>query len=394
MKIKSKILLSILLASTLFQISAQCFSAETADKQFAQQRRPMNHRYAGLAGAGVSIPEPVSSISLNPALIHHFHQYSKTKHSIAISYERDSLFDAMILNGGTSYHINERTTVSGFYRFLKNSHSKDKLTNEATISVSGTMFDQGADAQGGVDIGMNMRYSYSKWYKSISNSIQTYEIISDTNGIISNTMIGNIDTTMTCKEEEHRLLFDVGLFQDNIFNNLDLGVTFHNILGFHWKKTTPTKKDSTISDTVFSGDTTIDTTTHYFSDSWKEDNGKNHKSYKRMTVGLSYHVPLLNDKVNILVPFDLEFFGIFNKDEDLKLAFHTGLETWLAKGRVGLRFGYARAPYNIRGAPESFDIENQNILTGGGSLRFKMFGIDLYFTEYRQEWGLSAFASF
>lgn len=381
-------------SNILSQISAQCFTAETADRQFAQQRRVMNHRYAGLAGSGVSIPEPVSSISLNPALVHHFHQYTETKHSISLGYERDSLFNAMILNSGTSFQINEKTTVSGYYRFLKNSNNKDKLTNEATISVSGTMFDQGADAQGGVDVGMNMRYSYGKWYKKANNTVQIFETISDSTATLSNEMISSIDTTLDCMEEEHRLLFDIGLFQDNIFNNLDLGITFHNLFGFHWKKTNPIKKDSTTSDTSLTSDSITDTTTYYFSNSWKKDNGKNHKSYKRMTVGLSYHAPLMNEKLNILVPFDLEFFGLFNKDEDLKLAFHTGLETWFAKGRVGLRFGYARSPYSISGSPESFEIENQNIFTGGGSLRFKMFGIDLYFTEYRQEWGLSAFTSF
>lgn len=394
----NKIIRQNIFTSLLFifasNISSQCFSVDIADRQFAQQRRATNHRYAGLAGAGVSIPEPVSSISLNPALIHHFHQYSETAHSISLSYERDSLFDAMILNSGTSYNINERTTISANYRFLKNSKNDDKLSNEAIISVAGTMFDQTGDAQGGVDIGFNIRYSYAKWYQKSTNPIQSFQILSDSSGIISNELISSIDTVLNCKEEEHHLLFDLGLFQDNILENLDFGITFYNLFGFHWKKRNPEQKVSTVTDTVTSPDTTIDTSTYYYSDSWLKDNGKNHKSYKRMTVGLSYHVPLLNEKLNVLVPFDLEFFGLFNKKENLKLAFHTGLETWLAKGRVGLRFGYARAPYNISGSPQSFSIKNQNIFTGGGSIRFKMFGLDLYFTEYRQEWGLSAFVSF
>lgn len=382
-----------LLVLNISIIFSENISVNNVDIEFAQQRRTLNHRYAGLAGAGVSIPEPVSSISMNPALVHHFHQYSEKKHTISIGYERDSLFDAMILNGGTSFFINERTTISGIYRFLKNSRDKNKYAHEATISVSGTMFDQGADAQGGVDIGLNMRYSYSKWHERRSTSLQTSVTTFNISDTISNSIIAN-DTMILGKQEEHRLLFDVGLFQDNIIDNLDLGVTFYNLFGFHWKKNQPIKKDSIYSDTSVGGDTITETVVENYNSSWKKDNGKNHKSYKRMTVGFSYHVPLMNEKLNILVPFDLEFLRLFNKDEKIKLAFHTGLETWLLKGIIGLRFGYARAPYNISGTPGHFKIENENIFTGGGSLRVKMFGLDLYFTEYRQEWGLNAFVSF
>ena len=365
--------------------------------QMTQQRHLMDQRYAGLSNTGVAIPDPVSSATMNPSLVHHFHINSKTKVSISAGFDRDSIFNKMILTGGASYFINERTTIAAQYRNLM--QSKNKLTNEAVLTVAGTLFDKGEDDnQGGVDVGMNMRYLQTKWNENYADPLNIMQKITDSNKVvISDNVSGAYSPSGFNKtdKDEYRLLFDVGFFQDNIVNNLDLGIVFYNLFGFQWDAKTPTVSDSSkysIGDTTEIANDTITDSLYYTG--WQRSNGKNHKSYKRMTIGLAYHLPVIEKKLDLLIPMDFEWIGMFNKKEDTEFLFHMGLEVWVLRGIIGIRGGYSSAPSYVRGEPQDFDIDKTNILTAGASIRIKMFGIDGYFTEYKKEWGISGFVAF
>lgn len=362
--------------------------------QFTTQRHFPNPRYAGLANAGVAIPEAVSGTMLNPSLVHSWHWNNKTQYSALVTYEKDSVF-SHIVTTGVSWYINEKTTLGTIYRYLEN--GDDNFQNEAVLCIAGRLFDKSLD-QGAVNLGVNIRFEDLNWKSSDLDSLTTLHI--KYKGTILDT---THDTTIINKYppvskerfiEEKRLLFDLGFFQDNIFPDLDFGLTFHNLFGYVWKSEKPNIKhikyvtyDSTIVDAMI-----IDSVdSSYYITEWEDSNGKNKKVYKRMTVGLSYHVDIMQNKVMILIPFDLEFIALFDRKQDMKLGFHTGIEGWL-NNKICLRFGYARSPNSISGKPGDITLSNDNIFSGGASVRFENVGFDVYIRD--QNWGVGSAIAF
>lgn len=361
--------------------------------QFITQRHSSNPRYAGLSNAGVAIPDAVTGAVLNPSLVHSWHYNHETKYSATATFERDSVFSRYIISTGASWYINEKTTIGTIYRNLKN--GDDNYQNEVVLCVAGRLFDKSIN-QGAVNLGFNIRFENVNW-KTGLDSLPIVQKMFDSSGNIipeSTATIGKYESAFNSHfDKDKRLLFDVGFFQDNIFQGLDFGLTFHNLLGYTWLSDKPVIKHK--ADTTF--DTLTDTIpqslidSSYHSAKWKDSKGRNNKVYKRMTVGLAYHANIIQNKVMILIPFDLEFIGLFDKKQKMKLGLHTGIEAWLT-GKICLRFGYALSPNYISGDPGNITLESENIFSGGASARFEHLSFDVYIQG--QNWGVGSMVAF
>ena len=387
--IKINLLLRLIICIILSYIT---ISAEI-NTQFTTQRHSSNSRYAGLSNAGVAIPEPVTGAVLNPSLVHAWHFNNETRYSASAAFERDSVFSRYIISTGESWYINEKTTLGTVYRNLKN--SDDHYQNEVTLCVAGRLFDKTFN-QGAVNLGFNVRFESVNWETGL-DSLPIVQKMFDDSGIIipeSTTTIGKYKSSFNSHfDKDKRLLFDLGFFQDNIFQGLDFGLTFHNLLGFTWLSDKPVIKHK--ADTTY--DTLTDTIPQSLIDSsyhvaeWKDSKGRNKKVYKRMTVGLAYHANIIQNRVLILIPFDLEFIGLFDKKQKMKLGLHTGLEVWLTE-KIGVRFGYALSPNYISGTPGTITLESEHIFSGGASARFEHLSFDVYIQG--QNWGVGSTVAF
>ena len=384
-KRKKQILFISILIISLFNAS---LSSEI-NLQFESQRNLLNPRFAALSNTGVAIPEGPSSVTLNPALTHCWHVKNETRFSGTIAYAKDSLFSRSILNFGGSSYLNEKTTLGTLYRYMK---SNDKNThNDVIFNFAGRLFDKSLN-QGAVNLGVNLRYENCKWHDSYVDSLTTYysryqDTILDT--VEAYRYAPNIPERSF---DENRLLFDLGFFQDNILPGLDFGITFHNLFGYRWYSENPVLHDTAWSyiDSQ-TGDSVIVDSSFYVND-WGEHNARNPKVYKRMTVGLSYHPDIMQNKVSLLLPFDLEFIGIFDKKQDLKIGLHTGLEAWLFSNNICLRFGYAYAPKYITGAPGALTLDNDHLFSGGLGVYFERISFNVFMRKH--DWGIESVVAF
>ena len=367
-------------------------SAEV-NPQLTTQRHSSNPRYAGLSNTGVAIPDAITGAMLNPSLVHSWHWNNQTKYSASAAFERDSVFSKFIISTGASLFINEKTTLGTLYRSLRN--GDDNYQNEVVLCIAGRLFEKSL-RQGAVNLGMNFRYESLNW-KTDTDSLPIVQKMFDTSGIIisgSDSLLGKYKSNIENDfDKEKRLLFDLGFFQDNIFQGMDFGLTFHNLLGYVWKSDKPVIKHKpdttydTLTDTI--PQSLIDTSYHIAE--WKESRARNKKVYKRMTVGLAYHTNIIQNKAMVLIPFDLEFIGLFDRKQDMKLGLHTGIEVWLGT-YIGLRFGYALSPSYIEGTPGDITLENDHIFSGGASARFDRISFDLYIQG--QNWGVGSTVAF
>lgn len=388
--IKIKLFLIVFIFTVL---SYTNLSAEI-NPQFTTQRHFSNPRYAGLSNTGVAIPDAVTGAVLNPSLVHAWHFNNETKYSASAAFERDSVYSRYIISTGASWYINEKTTIGTLYRNLKN--SDDHYQNEVVLCVAGRLFDK-SFTQGAVNLGFNCRFESVNWKTGLDSLPIVQKMFDDSGDIIpeSTTTIGKYESPFDSHfDKDKRLLFDLGFFQDNIFQGLDFGLTFHNLLGFTWLSDKPTTKHK--ADTTF--DTTVTDTfpqslidSSYHVAQWKDSKGRNKKVYKRMTVGLAYHANIIQNKVMILIPFDLEFIGLFDRKQKMKLGLHTGLEAWLTE-KICLRFGYAYSPNYISGTPGNITLKGENIFSGGASARFEHLSFDIYIQG--QNWGVGSTVAF
>jgi len=361
--------------------------------QFATQRHISNIRIAGLSNAGVSILEGVSSVNINPSLVHSWHWANSKIYSAFIAYEKDSVFKDHIVSSGASWFINEKATIAANYRFMKN--SSNHFHNETVICLAGRLFDKSLN-QGAVNLGVNIRYESLNWQKQTIDSLPIIQKNYDETGeFVNDSLLRKYKSPYKkYTTEEKRLLFDIGFFQDNIAKGLNLGLTFHNPFGFYWRSEKPFLNHT--GDTVYYTQP-IDTIireivdSSYYIDKWEKNKGRNKKNYKRMTVGISYTFNLMQNKLAFLIPFDLEFIGLFYKKQDTKIGLHTGIEACIIN-KICVRFGYARAPNYISGEPQDLSIFHENIISGGIGIRFKFVTLDVYMQA--QDWGVGCTTSF
>jgi hypothetical protein len=112
--------------------------------------------------------------------------------------------------------------------------------------------------------------------------------------------------------------------------------------------------------------------------------------YRRLTIGGAFHSNIVKGKVDLVIPADLEFLGLFDQSDPRNTAvmFRCGIEANIVD-RVALRFGYGREPYRVeRGTTPT----NRNVFTGGAGFHYKGIGADAYIAT--SGWGAGASLNF
>jgi len=372
----------------IFIINTFTAASDLLNLQFETQRHPANLRFAGLANTGTAIPDAPSSVMINPALIHSWHYLNSTKYSGEFFFERDSLFSRYIISTCGSSYINDKMTFGVLYRALKK--DGNYYSNEMVFNYSGRLFDKSMN-QGAVNIGINIRYETLKWKQPLDSlQIRRYTY-NDSGKIINDSILKNYPPSPFLNTfDERRILFDLGFFQGNIFDGLDFGLVFYNLFGYKWLSENPVAEKILITDTTTKDSIVIDSA--FYADKWQKTNEKINRSYKRMRIGLAYHNNLISENFSFLIPFDLEFIGIFDKKQKTKTGLHTGIELWLFSNKICFRFGYAFSPEHIYGLPGTLAVKNVNIFSGGMSIIFNHISFTLYLHKFN--WGIGSVISF
>ena len=315
------------------------------------------------------------SILLNPSLPHHRHEVRETKAGVALTYGRDSLFSRHAFGVAGSMRMEKGATLACLYRFLKHSDNADH--KEVTLNVSDRLFKRSL-TQGAVEIGINARFESANWrYANLDTLMSTKTVYDnsqplDTIGVLD-TFARDHQAHRTIKEQ--RLIFDLGFFQNGIAPNLDFGLTFHNLIGYTWRSEVPSVVDTLreVWNADFSHlDTLIDSC--FYSSKPAKHKSWLAKHYKRLSCGVAYHAALAKGRVGLLVPFDAEVIGLFDKNQPIRFGFHSGVEGWIVE-KICVRFGYARAPDYIEQGRQH--IPNANILTGGLGLVLERLQFDV-----------------
>lgn len=323
----------------------------------------------GLSKAGIAIPDGVLGTLKNPSLLHTHIRNKGTKILASACYGREeAVFSRHVLSAGAGYSFNEMATVGMLYRYLK--ADSRRIQNEILMNISGQLFEKNEE-QGGADIGINVRYQRMRWETGGFSTLYTRHISDSGETTIDSSSWETGDT------EHHRLLFDLGFFQENVSDALDFGLTFTNILGYIWKSDKPHTVH--IQDTSSIPDTTIDSL--YYINETEKSKGWIHRYYKGIALGIVYHTSLMEDKAFVQIPLDFDLIGLF--DRSPHLSFRTGIDLTIM-GSYSMRFGYARAPDNVIKA--SRELSNDNIISGGAGFSLDHFSFDLYIRK--KAWGV------
>ncbi len=287
-----------------------------------------------LAGAGIALPASGTQGLINPALPFSFHYAAKeTKGSIALGYGRDPLFNQVALPIALTFGDQEGATAL-YYRYL---NGKKGTVQDFTFNMSGRLFEQ-VDKQGPVDFGLNIRYDRFRMQGSV------------------------MDTAGNSSEKEERgsdVLMDLGFYQPYIYPGLDFALVFRNVLGYRWSETSVSGRSS-------------------------KKNGWTNGKMRTVLLGTVYNLPLAGDNLKLLIPFDLEITGLFDKSP-VRYIFRAGTEAKITP-LYSVRFGYARAPENPIDLLKDFDY--RNLFFGGGGINVKPVLMDFFIGK--EEWGITA----
>ncbi|MBD3345798.1 MAG: hypothetical protein GF401_12115 [Chitinivibrionales bacterium] len=349
-------------------------------------------RSEALAGAGCALFGGITTAHINPALPNAFNKQQKIRHCMVnTGYSRDSLFTSHNVPAGISCYLGEPGTIGILFRYLK--QDDQRRIHEGVFNYSGRMFDKSID-QGAVDFGINLRYERLEWQTFDHDSLYRYTYRKTsidspwtvTRGAAS-------DETEWGKTRAQRLIFDLGFVQKGIADRLDFGLTFHDLLGYSWIRQKPhignkvEELDSTLVDTINNGyQITHYTDSLYYVHEYKKSEEWIPSKYKRLTVGIAYHPSISQNNVQLSIPADLGFIGLFDKETQTRFTLRVGVEANFLENYY-LRFGFARAPRVIyTGDLDGEKNMNTNIFTGGGGLRLHPFSADI--SIGKDSWGV------
>ncbi|MBD3390637.1 MAG: hypothetical protein GF410_01340 [Chitinivibrionales bacterium] len=375
-----------LLAAVLLPAAALFAQIAPSDHLLlAGEHVPADIRIAGLAGAGVAVPEGIACVLQNPAMLHSYNVLNEINLTGAISSgSGETEYQRYHISAGAGVCLSRIFSVGLLYRYLKPEHEHNR-NSQITLNLSGRLFDRSIN-RGVVNYGVNVRYEKLNWKTSDFAPIYNRRI-SATDTVVTDTNVWDTDGDI----ERRRLAADIGFFQDNIGEGLDFGLTFTDLIGYTWTRETPTivNDDSLIiTATPLDTDTVVIDSSYYGGES-TQYNKWLRKHNRRVDVGLAFHKEVLEDRALMYLPFHFEIFNLFDLDTQTHLAFRTGLEVWI-KDRYCLRFGYGRAPESYPADPGA--LENANIFSGGAGARISSFGVDLYIR--RNAWGLGGSVAF
>ncbi len=347
-------------------------------------------RSAAMAGAGCALLGPMSAATLNPALPNAFLVNNQiTRGVISLGYARDSLFGEHVVPEGICYNLGSAGTIGISYRYLR--QSATHYQHEGTLNLSGRLFEKSL-SQGAVDYGISIRYERTRWIRTDLDS--AFSLRTDTTAPIARIFSG-LPAEGTVFDQ--RFIVDLGFFQKNVADRLDFGLSVHNLLAYAWKEHSPTLLTQHIPLSYAINDTThrVDSSqvtsyldSNYYSWQSEKTQGWLPASYRRITVGIAYTTPILEDKVTLIIPADLAFIGLFDRGTPTRMTLRAGVEARFL-GYYALRFGYASAPMVVSlGELISKGSKiNENLIIGGGGFSVSPFAADLYISK--NNWGLT-----
>ncbi len=367
--------------------SASFYVHKDCDPLLWAQHTSISAQSSALGFSGLALTNELSTAFLNPSLL--FSQRSdKSPIVFGISYGRDSLFQDYITGGGIRGKLSPNLCMGLQYRYMRESDLFNH--QDLNLSLAGRLFGESFN-QGPVDLGINVRWEKMKFTKSVNGS---YVVQGRIGGSSHNMEISSVEVGP--KEQvtytEDRIILDLGLFQRKIAEYLDFGIVFHNLAGYRMSANKPVIKHKRLYlpvDTLAGNENqNLDTTGYIDSldveseeiSEWTEG------YYRRMSAGVVFHKPLIQRKILIRIPIDVEFLGLLDRSIKTHTVLRTGAELWIRENYC-LRFGYARAPHTYS---LNFDgMKNFNLFSGGAGIRFDKVSLDFYI-KGSQEWGVAA----
>ncbi|MFP4416888.1 MAG: hypothetical protein ACOC41_00520 [Chitinivibrionales bacterium] len=364
-------------------------SSVSHDPLLTTQHTQRSARSSALAYAGIALPSGPATAFLNPALLYAW-GHNQPSTVIGISYGRDSIYQEHITGASICRKLSPVLSLGGLYRYLKTSGQNN--THEANVSLSGRLFNESYN-QGPVDLGLNIRWELMKQSQSVYGSHVVHGSFTGGHGVAAynptDTMIGE---RKAFTHTENRFTLDIGFFQSRIAENIDFGITFTNLLGYWISKDEPAMRrkrlyfpaDTAENENTVPSDTTSYTDSLFFvsEDSREWVDGK----YRGLTAGIVFSKQLVQDKILIQIPLDIEFLGLLKRSVHTHTILRIGAELWINEN-YSLRFGYARAPMTYHG--DFSKLENHHLFSGGAGFSLNHIAIDLYI-KGSQEWGISA----
>jgi len=350
-------------------------TAKEYDRLFLPQRSFTSSAMKGLGDAGIAFPLDISSGMVNPALVYSYRRSVQEDHGSAfLSYGRDSTFNHHILPLGASYSTSEGA-LGFFYRLLMN---KGELwQQEFILNISGQI-SPNSENQGPVDFGLNLRFENMKWGDRPLGDLPEKVLFRDSSGNWSGDSISKWSTDNgEGLVRDRRLLLDIGFFQENVWPNIDFGLTMRNLLGYVWSSENPDTSFSDRKITIEEGEDTALVRTYFYQDKTGKTRGWTKGKYRGLALGMVYHLDL-GGNLRLSFPLDFEFIGLFDKKIKNRAVFRGGIQGRISQNFY-LRVGYSRAPEFLLTGINGF--KNINVFTGGGGVYIAPLKLDFYISE-------------
>lgn len=367
------------------------------DVFFASQHSAYDVRAAGTARAGVAIPGGIGSASTNPALPRAYARGLDLKGLMASAgYGRLPVFDRHVVPAAIAFNSEEYGLFGLCGRYLDGGTQQRQY--ELSVVYSGRMFDKSMD-QGAVDFGVAIRYERMRWMYTGLDTLFSRHFSRSTDseiGFVNDSIWPDTQVPSHGYLFQQRLILDVGLYQAKISDRVDFGVVFHNVLGRYWNQERPQVKSNVTDEQKahvydeqgipFDRVDEYVLETHYSDTMSKVSSDWLASNHRRITAGIAFTTPILDDKVWLVVPVDLEMIGIFDRSFKTRFLFRSGVEAVIQE-RFAARLGYAREPEDVmRGDGDDFP-KYSNVLTAGAGVIFSPVAID--FAVARSRWLVS-----
>ncbi len=340
---------------------------------------------AAFNGGGVALSNNVSGASLNPATLYAYHKLYGKRLGISGSYQNN--LEGKIISGtGISFAPDQQNVLALDYSQRNSREGEAPILHRGVVTYTSLVREEAKE--GFMSWGANITYlnsngSYptmSKLPISIGDSTSFYE-----------TGISTIDGS------NQMVSLDIGVYQFDKQRGLAYGLVLENIAGYEW-----TKRENSIA-TVHSVITNAPDTTQIPVDTTRFTNIENNESgwingtTKSLLAGMSINRKILGDRVILIIPFDVRFWGFMDKhlrknsEWKHRCMMYTGSEINFG-GALSLRGGYSWAPYEYLtdelGNPL---FRNHHQASGGFRISLSVVDIEMAFKKGELGGGLSVY---
>jgi len=262
---------------------------------------PGSIQQASFNGGGSAMADKANGASLNPATLFSFHKLHGKRIGAIGSYQ--NAHNGRVLgNGAVSFAPNQQNVLGLDYTMRDGRDGLPSQVHRGTVTYSSLVKDELKD--GFMSWGVNLTYyhlqgsypSNSKLPITIGDSVSYYESgISSLDGLNQN------------------LSMDLGIYQFDKKRGLSYSIVFENLFGYEWKERSnslvvihdsvsiPTKPAKLMRDSL------------KYSGVEVNESGWINGTTKSMLVGLAVNRQILNDKVVLIIPFDVRFWGFMDK---------------------------------------------------------------------------------